>query len=82
MLSAVALSAEMLPDSLHGLLSEIKEAFIGVQVGFGNDAIDRMKPREVRRLIENIFLLYQRVSREYYLRAAARTHGRAPEAIT
>jgi hypothetical protein len=61
------------PEGLREQFSEIKTALAGVRVGGGiedyPDPIDRMKPSQVRRLLDQIISLREAVAREYYRRA-------------
>jgi hypothetical protein len=65
-------SAETPPEDLRGQFTHIKTALTGARVGgnFKNypDAIDRMKSAEVRRMLNEIFHLYQISTTEYYRR--------------
>jgi hypothetical protein len=60
------------PEGLREQFSEIKAALAGVRVGAGiedyPDPIDRMKPYEVRRLLDQIISLREGVARECYRR--------------
>jgi len=60
------------PEGLREQFSEIKAALAGVRVGSGiedyPDPIDRMKPYEVRRLLDQIISLREGVARECYRR--------------
>jgi hypothetical protein len=56
------------PEGLREQFSEIKVALVGVRVGGGiedyPDPIDRMKPSQVRRLLDQIISLREGVARE------------------
>ena len=63
---------ETFSAGLREQLSEIKAALAGVRIGSGlenyPDAIDRMKPSIVRRLVNEIISLREGVAKEYYKR--------------
>lgn len=68
-----AFPAEAFPEALREQFSEIKAALAGVRIG-GRiedypDPIDRMRPAEVRRLIDKIISLRENVAKEYHRRA-------------
>src|SRR5467141_3934795 len=61
------------PEGLREQFSEIRAALAGVRVcvGFEDypEPIDRMKPSQVKRLLDQIFSLREGVARECYRRA-------------
>jgi hypothetical protein len=66
------------PEGLREQFSEIKAALAGVRVGGGiedyPDPIDRMKPSQVRSLLNQIISLREGVSRECYRREFQERH--------
>ena len=85
-----AFPVETLPEEMREQFSKIKTALAGkVSWRLENypDPIDRMKPTEVRSLLNDIFSLYQDVTREYYRRqfqgrkAASTKRGKDDRAI-
>jgi len=67
------------PDAIAQRISEIKSAFAGVHpiVDAMNppDALDRMKPHEIRRLAEKVISLQEAVAQEYYKEKFSRRHS-------
>ncbi len=61
------------PEGLREQFSEIQSALADVRVGGGiedyPDPIHRMKPSQVRRLLDQIISLREGVAEEYYRRA-------------
>ena len=65
----LAFSENIFRDAVRQQLSEVKAAFAGVQLTVDAmklpDTLDRMKPPEVRRLIDKIISLREVVAQEY-----------------
>jgi hypothetical protein len=76
-----AFPEETFPEELRQKFSEIKAALKGVQLGHSlenyPDAIDRMKPSDVRRLFDKIISLRESVAKEYYMRMFQRETSKA-----
>jgi hypothetical protein len=61
---------DIFTDAIRQKLSEVKIAFAGVQPTFDAmnppDALDSMKPSEVRRLVDGVIGLREAVAQEYF----------------
>jgi hypothetical protein len=64
---------ETFPEGLREQFSEIRAALAGVRIGVGSedypDPIDRMKPSQVRRLLDQFISLREGVAKECHRRA-------------
>jgi len=65
-----AFPQDIFPDAVRQQLLEVKAAFEGVHpiVNAVNppDVLDRMKPPDVRRLVDKVISLRESVAKEYY----------------
>lgn len=74
----LAFPEELFPETLRQQFSEIKTAVPGelrLHSSRGLDAIDRMRPLELRRLLNNIIDLREGVAEEYNKRKYQHTLG-------
>ena len=83
-----AFPLEIAPEEVRGQFSEIKGALAGKLHRPGSmenypDVIDRMKPAEVRRVLDNILSVYQGVTKEYHqqmFQGSEQQRGNSPKA--